>query len=507
MDEMSQSRDDVMSTDDKIEEVIEVVEELHKLAKKEAEEIISSAKKEAEELIQSAAAQSKENVQKDSSNSSSDRINPSHVFKVILQRERTRSDRNGHELAFIIFEVHNETTEDITREVIKALKTRARTIDQFGWYEEGYIGIVLPNTSYDGGLKFARDVNEILLDNKTCPTMFKVYSYPSKWNMRNDFISQKTIESKAFDHQFIDGIEQVFTVQIPGWKRFIDATGALIALILFSPIFVIVPLLIKLLSKGPVFFTQKRVGYGGRVFNFIKFRTMKINGNKSQHEDYYSSLIKSDKPMIKIDKHDPRIIPFGKVLRKTCVDELPQLFCVLRGNMSLVGPRPCLPNEAKEYLKWHKYRFDIKPGMTGLWQVSGKDILSFQEMIRLDILYSKKLGFFKDIRILVNTIPAVVRIIIGKFKKDYLLNKAVQRKLPRQQFNEFIKRYYPDIYHVDKLEYLNDKLEKHEVDPYQIMLLLSKMNRLSPSYNVAKRYFGITRLIDFENKSHTTKTR
>jgi hypothetical protein len=209
--------------------------------------------------------------------------------------------------------------------------------------------------------------------------------------------------------------------------------------------------------------------------------------------------------MIKLDKDDPRIIPFGKILRKTCIDEVPQLICVLKGEMSLVGPRPCLSSEANEYLKWHKYRFDIRPGMTGLWQVSGKDSLSFQEMIRLDILYAKKMSFRQDVKIILKTIPTVVRIILGKFKKARMLSKAENRKLPKEQFKEYIRRFYPDIYNVDKLEYLDDKLEKKEVDPFHIMLLLSRINRLSPTYNVAKRYFGISRLIDFENRSQAVK--
>jgi lipopolysaccharide/colanic/teichoic acid biosynthesis glycosyltransferase len=117
-------------------------------------------------------------------------------------------------------------------------------------------------------------------------------------------------------------------------------------------------------------------------------------------------------PMEKLDTtSDPRIITGGKVLRKTCIDELPQLFNVLRGEMSLVGPRPCIPYEAEEYLRWHTHRFDILPGMTGLWQVSGKNRLSFEQMIRLDISYAKTMSFLFDLKILLLTLPTIIGLV------------------------------------------------------------------------------------------------
>jgi lipopolysaccharide/colanic/teichoic acid biosynthesis glycosyltransferase len=286
----------------------------------------------------------------------------------------------------------------------------------------------------------------------------------------------------------------------------LDVIGSIVALILFSPFFIIIPILIKLVSKGPVFFKQDRVGQGGGFFTFLKFRTMKANIDSTAHQDYLNELMQTDKPMTKLDKNnDPRIIPLGKFIRKSSIDELPQLINVLKGDMSLVGPRPCLPYEAKEYLKWHKYRFDIKPGMTGRWQVSGKNRLTFKEMIRLDIMYAKTLSLWTDLWILVLTIPTVISMIIEKFAIDAFFNKIGKRQIPEEQFKEFIKRYYSDIYNVDKLEFLDDKLKNYNIDLVDLMLLLSKLNRLSPTYNVAKRYFGICRLIDCEKKSQLNK--
>ena len=146
---------------------------------------------------------------------------------------------------------------------------------------------------------------------------------------------------------------------------------------------------------------------------------MKVNCDPSVHRQYYARLINgckngddSDECMLKLDNHDPQIIPFGQLLRKTCLDELPQLVNVLRGEMSLVGPRPPIPYEVAEYSKWHNGRFDAVPGMTGLWQVSGKNRLSFKEMVRLDIRYSRDLSFIGDVKILLMTPLAIISELI-----------------------------------------------------------------------------------------------
>ena len=179
------------------------------------------------------------------------------------------------------------------------------------------------------------------------------------------------------------------------------------------PLFVLLAAYIRVVSPGPILFRQDRVGHGGRLFTFLKFRTMHVDNDESSHREHLKKLIHSETAMVKLDAaDDPRIIPGGKILRRACVDELPQLFNVLKGEMSLVGPRPCLPYEAQEYQRWHAHRFDVLPGMTGLWQVSGKNNLSFQKMIRLDIAYSTSMSLGNDLRILLLTGPAILRYVL-----------------------------------------------------------------------------------------------
>ena len=234
-------------------------------------------------------------------------------------------------------------------------------------------------------------------------------------------INSPGIESNGnFLIQFSDALDPFFVRKIPTWKRAMDIIGSLVGLILFSPIFLLISSIIKIVSPGPVFFRQDRIGYGEKKFTFIKFRTMKVNSDVSVHQQYYCSLIKGNdnhcSSMSKLDDSNPQIIPFGKLLRKTYLDELPQLINVLRGEMSLVGPRPPIPYEVVEYIKWHNGRFDAIPGMTGLWQVSGKNKLSFQEMVRLDISYSRNLSFLCDLKILLLTPVAILSELIESLR-------------------------------------------------------------------------------------------
>ena len=157
--------------------------------------------------------------------------------------------------------------------------------------------------------------------------------------------------------------------------------------------------MVRIVSKGPVLFRQERVGYLGQRFMCFKFRTMFVNSDTNVHQGHLDQLMDSDAPLIKMDsKGDPRIIPFGKLLRATGLDELPQLLNVLRGEMSLVGPRPCLPYEYNKYQRWQKERFNTLPGLTGLWQVGGKNKTTFTEMICLDIRYARTRTLWLDLK-------------------------------------------------------------------------------------------------------------
>jgi lipopolysaccharide/colanic/teichoic acid biosynthesis glycosyltransferase len=211
----------------------------------------------------------------------------------------------------------------------------------------------------------------------------------------------------------------------------LDIVGASLSIIVLWPLFLIVAGYIKLVSPGPALFMQKRVGRGGKLFTFVKFRTMKHGNDSGKHQEHIIRRIRAGESLAKLDDADSRIIPGGKFLRKTCVDELPQLFNVLRGDMSLVGPRPCVTYEAREYQKWHTHRFDVLPGMTGLWQVSGKNKLTITQMIRLDIAYASNMSFLNDLFIIVRTIPAIVVMVVESVAKKMDKMKTLNEMTPK----------------------------------------------------------------------------
>lgn len=196
---------------------------------------------------------------------------------------------------------------------------------------------------------------------------------------------------------------------LPQWKRTLDVLFIVVLLPLLVPLALGVALLIRLVSRGPVLFQQERVGWRGDPFMCLKFRTMKCGAETVSHKGHLKDLMKSDVPMTKMDAQgDHRIIPFGKILRASGLDELPQLINVLQGEMSLVGPRPCLPYEAELYQQWQLQRFNAAPGLTGLWQVSGKNRTTFTQMIQLDIEYTKTKTLWLDVKIIFKTVPAIL---------------------------------------------------------------------------------------------------
>jgi lipopolysaccharide/colanic/teichoic acid biosynthesis glycosyltransferase len=188
-------------------------------------------------------------------------------------------------------------------------------------------------------------------------------------------------------------------------KRAVDILGALLGIIILSPVFLLTALLIKLTSPGRVLFIQERNGYRGKIFKMYKFRSM-IN-----HAEKLFTMVESMNEvsghMFKI-KNDPRITPVGRIIRKTSIDELPQLFNILKGDMSIVGPRPPIPREVVLYDVWHDLRLSVKPGLTGLWQVSGRNRIGFDEMVRLDLKYIRERSLKRDFEIIIRTIPVIL---------------------------------------------------------------------------------------------------
>jgi exopolysaccharide production protein ExoY len=213
-------------------------------------------------------------------------------------------------------------------------------------------------------------------------------------------ISNKTLPKEHFTNDLAPA---------PKWKRVLDIVCIALALPLLLLPALLIALLIKIVSNGPVLFKQERIGYRGKPFQILKFRTMVVGADTQTHRKHASELIGSNSPMVKMDSRgDERLIPFGLLLRTSGLDELPQIINVLRSEMSLVGPRPCVRYEYDHYLPWQKERFNTLPGLTGLWQVSGKNKTTFDEMIDLDIRYARNKSLSSDLGIIARTIPALI---------------------------------------------------------------------------------------------------
>ncbi len=239
-------------------------------------------------------------------------------------------------------------------------------------------------------------ISEILEFCRTHQICFKMT--PDLFLVRSSHVGVHTLAGvpiMEFKRTLLDGWGRII-------KRLVDFFGSIFLIIFCSPVMIIVALLVKLTSRGPILFRQERVGLD-RNFIFYKFRTMKTGAEK-EHEKY----IKKYGNMFKLS-NDPRLTPIGKFLRKTSLDELPQFFNVLKGNMSLIGPRPPMPEEVAKYTNWQKRRLGIKPGITGLWQVSGRSNLSFDEWVRLDAYYIENWSLWLDFQIFVKTVWVVIK--------------------------------------------------------------------------------------------------
>lgn len=351
-------------------------------------------------------------------------------FCELLSIERKRSERSRHPFLLMLVDFQN-IPEGFDRHVVAkklgdALSLVIRDTDIKGWYRYGsMVGVIFTEiTAYEKNLKFAQknivdkcdsvlkaaledfELNKVILTWHIFPGRFeKVFTEdPEHTKMYPDVIAR--IARKRSSHLT---------------KRMIDLLGSLFALISFSPIFVVIAALIKLTSEGPVFFKQDRVGLFGKRFVFFKFRSMYANNDPSIHKEFVKNLIRGEhdkegkqntlkqKGTYKITR-DPRVTPVGHFLRKTSLDELPQFFNVLLGDMSLVGPRPAIPYECAEYDVWHRRRLlEMKPGITGLWQVKGRSTTTFDEMVRIDINYVHEWSLWLDIKIILQTPWAVLK--------------------------------------------------------------------------------------------------
>lgn len=212
---------------------------------------------------------------------------------------------------------------------------------------------------------------------------------------------QATVENAIRDRAIYYNVSSIYLIS----KRLFDIAASFAALVILSPLFIITAIAVKLDSLGPVFFAQERNGLRGKILKMYKFRSMVVNAESLLKQLEGKNEVKG--PMFKI-KDDPRITRVGRFIRKTSIDELPQLLNILKGDMSFVGPRPPIAREVVKYGSWHNLRLSVRPGLTGLWQVSGRNDLGFDEMVNLDLKYIRERSFIYDLKIILKTIPVLL---------------------------------------------------------------------------------------------------
>jgi len=340
------------------------------------------------------------------------------LFRSALIRERKRADRFEEVFALLTIEGAQAVgIPSVLQSIAAAIGLSTRDTDLVGWLDDGATLAVLlpelvsPAQDAAAGIE-ARIVKQLgsRLGTKT------IAQLRVRLHVHAGLGAGDSSEALGRDPlvEEIRSAKQGATLR-ESLKRALDIAVSLTLLILLSPVFLILAALVKLTSPGPVLFEQSRIGEMAKPFKMLKFRSMHAKAPSELHQQFVTDFIKSrgqaaggDKSFFKIAR-DPRITSIGHILRKTSLDELPQLWNVLRGDMSLVGPRPPLQYELDQYRSWHWRRvLEAKPGMTGLWQVEGRSRTTFDEMVRLDLRYVRKRSFWTDIRILVATPRAVI---------------------------------------------------------------------------------------------------
>jgi lipopolysaccharide/colanic/teichoic acid biosynthesis glycosyltransferase len=289
------------------------------------------------------------------------------------------------------------------RRLLRILKRRLRITDEIGLLDEQRLAVVLPETCARGAWKVADDVLAAY-PTTLHPPLCEVYTYPSDWaDLQEEDSSDAWRPEPPRPAQ---PMELLFVRRVPLWKRALDIVGASVGLVIGSPVLLVCAACIKLTSPGPVLFTQWRSGAGNRPFLMYKLRTMSVDAEKRKRE--LMALNEQDGPAFKI-KNDPRVTRLGRFLRKTSIDELPQLWNVLKGDMSLVGPRPLPCNESAGCTHWQRNRLDVKPGLTCIWQVRGRCQVSFDEWVRMDLEYVRRTSLLGDLMLIVQTAAVVLR--------------------------------------------------------------------------------------------------
>ncbi|MGA2357387.1 MAG: sugar transferase [Terriglobales bacterium] len=346
------------------------------------------------------------------------------AFRRMLSLERKRSERSERPFVLLLIETgRNQPGDKQGRDlldVLSALQGATRETDVTGWYTtNSVVGIMFTEIILENNAVLSTILSRIgaalrdrLDTDQFSRIKFSFHVFPDDWDAQDpDRPSNLTLYPDLEERQETNRLRLAT-------KRLIDVLGSLSLLVMLSPVFLVIAAAIKLTSRGPVLFRQKRIGEHGTPFTFLKFRSMHINNDASEHKEYVRQLIAGQAEKKSANGNglgvfkltdDPRITPVGRILRRSSLDELPQLINVLRGEMSLVGPRPPVPYEVEAYATWHLRRLlEAKPGITGLWQVHGRSRVEFNDMVRLDLRYARNCSPWLDMKILLQTPKAVI---------------------------------------------------------------------------------------------------
>ena len=347
-------------------------------------------------------------------------------FKRMIAVERKRTERSREPFLLMLLEAgEQKRTEKRGRAldmVVDAMRLSTRETDIVGWYKEQMtVGVMFTGLNVDDRnavlstilSRVSSALRSELTSDQFGQISLSFHFFPDHWDGEH---SDRPSNPALYPDLFSKNNNKRSLLVM---KRTMDITGSALLLILCAPLLAAIAIMVKLTSKGPILFRQHRVGQYGRRFTFLKFRSMRVDNDVSVHQEYVTKLIAGaaervtsaadGKSVYKL-ANDPRVTKIGAFLRKTSLDELPQLLNVLKGDMSLVGPRPPIPYELAAYQTWHRRRvLEVKPGITGLWQVTGRSRVKFDDMVRLDLRYATSWSPWLDLKILLRTPGAVIK--------------------------------------------------------------------------------------------------
>lgn len=366
-----------------------------------------------------------------------DGIHSEEVFRAFVDHERAVAERNDLSMCVLAFHLEDDKKRWMTANRLSVVcAARLRATDVTGWLDAKTVAVLLPCTIFSNGACVAESIRGKMRSHDIDLT-YTIYVFPhdddghpglptkpdarpakpgpgsagtasgSRTNSEPAGCFQPVADPPMDVNARVLPMDDLSVHPLPTWKRVSDIVIASVGIALAGPIMLLITLGIKIVSPGPALFRQERVGFRGKRFTLLKFRSMKLVADTKVHQQHLEQLMKSDAKLTKLDKQDSRVIPFGRILRASGLDELPQLFNILRGDMSFIGPRPCVPYEYEQFRPWHRRRCHAYPGLTGLWQVTGKNKTTFVEMMRLDNAYARRRSFVLDMKILVKTIPVI----------------------------------------------------------------------------------------------------